>query len=371
MTQVRFHSLDAFRFIAFLKVFLLHLPVAAGVFPLFDKLKAGGEVGVLFFFVLSGFLITHLLLLEKSETGCIRFSKFFLKRILRIWPVFFLTVGLVYSIPDVWLAKAGFFTVRGYKPEWIYSFTFLENYKMTLERMPPAIETLWVNWSICVEQHFYIVWPFVIWLTPVRRLPTVMILLILFANLNRCLSVIYWPDLPGNLNRFNDLLTNMDFLAFGGLAAWLVAYQGKDLSLAISRISQSIKWAFILVIAGSFSFSGLLLDSDNARLLAYPMYGVLFTVLLLLFSLGDSTLRISDTSWISFLGRISYGLYMYHLFVILIVAKILESKAQSIDTSLELATYILCTLALCIAISSASWKWLETPILQVKRKLVS
>src|SRR3954470_709736 len=92
-----FHSFDALRFFAFLKVFLLHLPIIA--FPFFSYLKNGGGTGVIFFFVLSGFLITYILLTEKSGSGSINLGHFFLRRILRIWPLYYLMVAFAFCTP--------------------------------------------------------------------------------------------------------------------------------------------------------------------------------------------------------------------------------------------------------------------------------
>src|SRR3954447_9736754 len=124
----RFHSLDALRFFAFLKVFFLHIPVAT--FAVFNFLKNGGGTGVVFFFVLSGFLITYILLSEKTLTGTIKLKNFYLRRILRIWPLYYLILCLAFLTP--YLASLFQFNTsgEGYTPNWMMSVLFLENYQM-------------------------------------------------------------------------------------------------------------------------------------------------------------------------------------------------------------------------------------------------
>jgi peptidoglycan/LPS O-acetylase OafA/YrhL len=94
-----FHTFDALRFLAFLKVFMLHIPI--GYPQLFAYLKGGGSIGVQFFFVLSGFLITYLLAEEKQRTGRINIRLFLLRRALRIWPLYYLMVAFAFATPYI------------------------------------------------------------------------------------------------------------------------------------------------------------------------------------------------------------------------------------------------------------------------------
>src|SRR5215208_8125673 len=149
-----FHSFDALRFFAFLKVFLLHLPIVA--FPTFNFISNGGGIGVIFFFVLSGFLITYILLSEKEVTGSVDLRRFFLRRILRIWPLYYLMVAFAFITPYILSILNIGFSKEGYEPNWIMSLCFLENYQMILTRDHPNVSPLGVTWSLCIEEHFYL-----------------------------------------------------------------------------------------------------------------------------------------------------------------------------------------------------------------------
>ena len=123
-----FHSFNALRFVSFLLVFIHHIPVNETSFLSYFT-KTGG-VGVSFFFSLSGFLITYILLAEKLEQNKISLKHFFIKRILKIWPLFYAMLLFAYLTPFFLDYSNLPSSSDGYKPNWWYSVFFLENYQM-------------------------------------------------------------------------------------------------------------------------------------------------------------------------------------------------------------------------------------------------
>ena len=169
MSRKHFHTFDALRFFAFLLVFLLHLPKTGKTYIDFF-LKSGG-IGVIFFFVLSGFLITYILLYEKKHQNKISLKKFFARRILRIWPLFYLMIAFAYLSPYISNALNLPISNQGYKPNLLTSIFFGENYKMMITNTFPDWVPLRVMWSLCIEEHFYILWAVLLYFISIKKMP--------------------------------------------------------------------------------------------------------------------------------------------------------------------------------------------------------
>jgi len=156
--KIYFQHLDVIRFIAAFMVVILHSheawsiwfwkdgsPIEASV-PFIDKLLKNLGFGVDIFFLISGFLITYILLEEKKRTNKINIFKFMMRRSLRIWPLYFLIIAIAPFLVS-WLGKPS--------PEYWYNIFFINNFR--------TIETTWWVypfphfWSICIEEHFYLV----------------------------------------------------------------------------------------------------------------------------------------------------------------------------------------------------------------------
>ena len=208
-----FHTFDALRCFAFLKVFLFHIPI--GYPAAFVYLKAGGDIAVQFFFVLSGFLITYLIISEKTRIGRLNFSRFFARRALRIWPLYYLMVAFAFSTPYIlsWLNLEH--SNEGYEPNFLFSIAFLENYVAIAMREAPNVSPLGVMWSLCVEEHFYIVWGVLLYFLETRHLPKVILGCLALSIVSRITFIaLGYPTL--------DLFTNFDLFAFGAIPAYLL-----------------------------------------------------------------------------------------------------------------------------------------------------
>lgn len=360
-----FHTIDALRFFAFLRVYFHHLYVPVD-FGLFSTLKRGGGIGVVFFFVLSGFLITWILTSTKLEAGKIDLKRFYAKRILRIWPLFYVYLLIVYLAPSAIRGYLGY-DGWGYAPDWRASFAFLENYQIIIHHAWPAYSGLVITWSLCIEEHFYILWALLMVIWPVRRIPLLMAGLIAVAVMARVAALHYLPAYDINTN---EVITSLDYFACGGLVGYWVAAHRDRFEAFILGIPYLLRVAYcvftVFIVFGGGSLFTLLHLPDYLHPL---LFSAVFAGLIAVVIPSGSDIRISVRNPLSYLGRISYGLYLFHGMVIIATLKVLSDHHLQIDTVPMLCLDILITFGISVLIAAAFYHFFEKPILGLKKYL--
>lgn len=352
-----FHTFDALRFFACLKVFLQHLPIFS--FPWFNYLRAGGGIGVQFFFVLSGFLITYIICEEKQQTGRLDLKNFFVRRVLRIWPLFYLMIGVAFFTPIILQHLHLPVSDEGYQPTWWMSLLFLENYKMIFTHQLPNVSPLAVMWSLCVEEHFYIVWGLLLYFIPVHRLPLVILPCLLLAPAAR---VIFFH--AGLIS--SDILTNIDLFAYGALPAYLLIRYRERAEAYISSIPHSIKVAFLILLVLTV-LQIAQADTERLNIWGASLLGLLFSMLIALTLPAHSRIRIGDRSLLSRLGTYTYGLYLYHTLVIIFCKRLCDMLTLTLETPVIAVLFTLLTFLLSVGCSVLSYHWFEKPFLRLKK----
>lgn len=352
-----FHTFDALRFFAFLKVFLHHLPIVA--FPWFNYWRAGGGIGVQFFFVLSGFLITYIICEEKARRGRLDLKRFFARRALRIWPLYYLMVGVAAGTP--WLLAHLHLpaTGAGYEPRWWMSLLFLENYRIISTGQLPNVSPLGVMWSLCVEEHFYLLWGLVLAVTARRRLPIILLLAGLLGPVSRL--VFYqrgWATA--------DILTNLDLFAYGALPAYLLSRYPNWLTARIVALPYGATVAFVAVLGAAVAVLSQVTD-ERAVILTTCGLGALFSGLLLLLTPTQSRWRIAGTNPLSRLGQYTYGFYLYHTLVIILCLRLYSRAGLDLARPGVAAGFAGLTFLLSLGCSALSYHFFERPFLRLKR----
>jgi peptidoglycan/LPS O-acetylase OafA/YrhL len=342
--KLYFPGLNALRFFAASFVIMGHTEQVKqwmGMDARIGVLNRLSGLSVTFFFVLSGFLITSLLLQEKRNTGTINVRNFYIRRILRIWPLYFAVVIIAYMVMP-WLPGFSLSDNSVYRdaPDNIGLHLLLwPNAALVLGLAIPYASQLW---SIGVEEQFYAVWP--LCMKAVKRYEPMLILIIAIFVVSRNLaSHLGLKDVHYFLN-----LTRIDCMAVGGLFAYYV-FKKKHHAL----VSEPVKWITIALIV-SFVIAGVAVPYiDNV------VYSCLFALLILNISLtGKPT--ILETPLMRSLGDLSYGMYMLHLFAIGLV----------LIFASHLNTIMIHILTQCVTILMAylSYRYFETPFLLTKDK---
>jgi peptidoglycan/LPS O-acetylase OafA/YrhL len=350
-----FHTFDALRFLAVFLVFLTHAPVYS---PVLDYFKKSGGIGVQFFFTLSGFLITYIILFEKKKKGKINFKNFFIRRALRIWPLFYSMIAFAFATPYI-LGFLGLSSSNeGYSPNWLASCLFLENYKMMFTDSFPNVAPLRVMWSLCIEEHFYLVWGILFYFFPIKKVPLIIGISIIVANLSR----LYYINIG---LATADLFTNIDYFAFGAIPAYCIISK----EAIITRISQLPE--FIKYLIAAFTITYVFISPNiNFWLQEFIdpwIFGGLFS-LLIFFTLPEKNrLYISDFNPMSKAGIYTYGIYLYHTIVINLFLQL--AKRTPFDPTIPANGILISILSLVvtIGISMASYHWFEKRFLKMKK----
>jgi peptidoglycan/LPS O-acetylase OafA/YrhL len=377
MKKLHFHSFDAFRFFAFLKVFLLHAPlIVVANSPKWmgwwnEHIRFGGGIGVSFFFVLSGFLITYILTVNKIHNGNISPKRFFIRRMFRIAPLYYLMVIMALTIsPDIAKSIGFYMNGGGYQPEWIYSLTFTENIAMIINDNMPKTTPLSVFWSLCIEEQFYVYWMIVFFCIKRKLIPYFLVFSILTAIIFRIFGdVIFNTKLVDTV----DLFSNLDYFSISGLLGYAVATSYEKVESFVNRIPLWMRWGYVGFVLLMLYFQSSIFEYNGWFLKVFwcTISATIFTVLLLVFIPQDSKIRISENNILTKLGKISYGLYVYHIVWIHLVYKFYKDYGIEVDGIRSYFVFIVTTFTMTVITSYFSYKYFEKPILGLREKYFS
>ena len=358
----RFYSpeLDVLRFFAFFGVFIFHAAprslefYAANSIPswlstLLISTFGAGAYGVDLFFALSAYLITCLLLRERSATGDVDLRGFYIRRILRIWPLYLGFVAFA-AVADRFLSGqnlplryvAGYTLLSG---NWMYVFYGL-----------PASFAIPL-WTVSIEEQFYLAWPLALRKASIRVTALVAAALLVVASIWRISLAV--SGAPAQAMEYNTF-TRLDPIALGILIA-----------LFGSKLPSFARWQRVAMLGGNiviwiatFWFTVCLHPSQSSTW--QSALGHLVTALasagILLSVMGSQNLFLRN-KWFLYLGKISYGLYVLHEFAHYCAMRLLPAS-----TPMEVVEQSMIGLALTILLAAASYRWLESPFLRLKER---
>ena len=346
--------LDGLRALAILGVLFEHFGMNL------PALLRYGPLSVRFFFVLSGYFITISLwrlqarIVDSGTANLGHLCQFYLSRLMRIGPPFYLAlaIGALFGIEEV---RTNFF--------WLATFQ-TNTYIVHLGYWPSAISHFW---SLAVQEQFYLLWPVVILTLPKRWFIPAMAAFIFFGLGFRLFCI---ASNASTITRWVTLLGCLDSFAVGAL----VAYLKQSRLLEKMWLSEKFLFAMPLVAFACFYLGRALmtLPEGNLWLAFTESVDAIFLAWLLAASLTGVQSRYTRfLSWapMVYLGKISYGVYVYHVFVIIIISPLLVPYGLSIDHFSVVRDIIL--FLMTITLASLSWHWMEKPFLTWKDSLAT
>jgi peptidoglycan/LPS O-acetylase OafA/YrhL len=354
-------GLNTLRFIAAFFVIISHASISS--FYQFDKepiacLNRGGDA-VEFFFVLSGFLITYLLMQEIKKTSNVSIRDFYLRRMYRIWPLYFIIVGIGFFI----------FTIifpRMYHQTY-FDFSLLNGFLCFVFFIPNYITSNYIAgvlhplWSIGVEEQFYLFWA-----PLVKAFKKYLLWMILFFVMASTVFyfLVYSQNIVFNKNLMAFFLTQKFYaMAIGSFYAYILYYHYDWYanSILTSKITQFVVIAILVVhYTMRFDFS----HEFYFHLFITFLYGLL---ILNVSVIKNKLVNIERRPFV-YLGVISYGLYMYHMLIDYVLRLVFPRlAAYSIPTLVLIPLYYVLLLGFTILIAALSFKYIEGFFLRLKK----
>ncbi len=309
------------------------------------------------YFVLSGFLITGILLDSKGSENY--FRNFYARRAVRIWPLYYLVLFLVFVVETLFV-PAMRPTVASIWP----AFAFYVQNLIYHDAYPFGLAA---TWSLAVEEQFYITWPLLIFLLKKRTL-TIVLFSLFVVSLSLRLAFYFRGAESGLVHQYT--FSRLDAITFGSLAAlWLR-------SPSCTLVRWRTRSYQLLFVGTAGTLLARIVMHRNSSVVGYTFLGLLYTGLIGLLLVSDirSSLlgRSFSARWLRYMGRISYGIYLLHYPLFIFWARFINSG--KLFPSNPVARNLLAfggQILIATVAGSISWYFFEEPILRLKERFPS
>jgi peptidoglycan/LPS O-acetylase OafA/YrhL len=349
--QAHVRSLDGIRFFAFFGVFVFH---ALQNNPRLRPWVTYGSLGVQVFFVLSGFLIGGILIDLQTQTEiplATRLKTFYIRRALRIFPLYYMVLLVLLALPLVGI------TAIGGREFFFWNAAYLTNIKMYFDGGSGGMGGLSHFWSLSVEEHFYLISPLLMLTVPTRTLSVGFVGLWVACAVARLVA-----GLRGDGELY--LLSPLQFDCMTlGIAAAMIQARGEFLGVDSSRAMTIAKRCGLAILPlfalrhVPWSWAQIAGATLEHWVFAAAVAGFVLSV----WQSGNTRIsRFLSIAPLPYLGKISYALYVFHL-PCLVLAYVWFSPYLNHGTAIP-------ALAMTVLLSMVSWRWFEGPINDQKRR---
>lgn len=344
---IYFKGLNGVRAIAAMVVLVCHIDQFSRLFNV-EKIgfhehgMAGYAVDM--FFVLSGYLITYLLLAEKEKTKTISLKKFYLRRIFRIWPIYYLAIVIAVVLiyfnlgtgPRNWIFSLGLYTF----------FSANVAYVMDL-----SISSIVPLWSVGVEEQFYLLWPHLVKKTPHYFLAFVSFYL-LFVILKLAMYTIFSPE---SAAYFFMAYSSLNIMCMGAIGALIVYFKHPVLSVLYRKEIQIIAWGVLI-------YSCIYKPLHLFTFIDQELNSLFYLIIIVNVSTNKDSLISLENKVMNYLGRISYGIYVYHMLVLFTLPSLLSYLGVELNYFSMFGFVTMTTLLT----ATVSYHYFEMPFLKKK-----
>jgi len=248
---------------------------------------------------------------------------------------------------------------EGYEPAWWMSCLFLENYKMLFTGMEPNVSPLGVMWSLCIEEHFYLLWGLSFLFIKLKHVPVFLGISVLASIIaNGIFHYQNWQTI--------EISTNLIYFCAGAIPAYLLTTKKEAFEEKINRIPIFLK-ALMLVLCLVFVIVSPHTSNDWRWLYEPIIFSVLFACLICIVIPAENYFKVSDSNILSRLGVWTYGLYLYHTIVINLFYQLSLRFQINLSQFLPAILFFMASLVTTIVISAFSYYLFENRFLKLKK----
>lgn len=345
-------QIDGLRGIAILAVLVFHFIRFDNIY--ISRLPFGQ--GVNLFFVISGYLITKILLVNKTniEQGTTSLKQviksFYFRRSIRIFPIYYLTIIFLLIINFQNTSKV-----------WEWLVTYTTNFYISIDHNP-YIGSFHHLWSLAVEEQFYLIWPFLILFIPIKHIEKLIVFAILMSVL---FKIFYYINFGSSVAINAHTISCADSLGFGALVAYWSLYKPEIIS-KINNVKLSVLLSFIpfvYFIIYPRDFHSVVIVGNNFLFSVFAFFIILraseskFTFV---------TKYILENKLVIHIGKISYGIYLYHFFMPDFFNQMIDWFPKYFNIDSPYKTFYLFLFSIIFA--ELSWYIIEKPILKLKKR---
>ncbi|HVT86252.1 MAG TPA: acyltransferase [Chitinophagaceae bacterium] len=351
MNRVHYPALDGLRGIAILMVLFHHN------FN-FIPLSKFAWIGVDLFFVLSGFLVTEILLNTNGDSGYLR--NFYVRRILRIFPIYYLTI-IVFFIVARFFSALNDQYIYYHNNQWML-WMYMQNW-LFIFKPPPSDNFLFQHfWSLAIEEQFYLIWPFIILICKNQK----KLLFLVYIFLAGCIlfRIFCWIDYGANNLSFNlQYKTRIDGLCIGSIIA-IWKFNKKNIKIRIIRLSIILISIHLVAI---FCAKTMFKNVPHFNFFGFTSISVIFGMLLVygLESKNQLTKNLLANPAIRYIGKISYGLYIFH-YPVLMLFRMYSFTSWGLKGFWGLMVFGSMALIIAFITSSITYHFFERKILAIR-----
>lgn len=368
LNKIYFPNLNSLRGIAAVMVIISHLQGDSKTLFAFENF---GGLGVTIFFILSGFLIAYLLLMEKEKFFNINIKDFYFRRMLRIWPLYFLILFFVYAIVPIvfthyYNGEINRFSIKSL----LMNIFFLTNITLIMKLTPLVIRVIW---SIGIEEQFYLMLPWIMKIREKQRLIIILGIIFFFPLCKLCLVLYEKFTGSESLQIISSIITvtRFDCMAIGVLFGILSF--SKQINLGnfhityIFFIKRNVQ--FIIYILLFFSVVITLLIPSLFNITNYVILPWLFAICIINLATNDKSIIKIENKIFNYLGKISFGLYLIHEIVIFFLLPLIMPLIKDFNFVVKNFIVYLFVFTLTIILSHFSYYYYENQFLKLKRKV--